>query len=229
MSVVNIRHIPARAQRADLPAGSSRAVVRNWPVPGPVPPPPPAPGAQLRAPSPSRGWRSPRRRAASSRGNRPVRASRTGARARADRSAAGDRAGRRHDLHRPGPGPAAQSRTAARSHDMSFDGMERRAGRPLRLGQPDLHRPAPRPGQVPAALGQPAADRDPGRTGAEARLDRRTGRRASRPVSGLPPGDEFDAALAAQGQGIPGGPRPQGRRHRRRRHDRRAEPRRAIL
>ena len=45
--------------------------------------------------------------------------------------------------------------------DMTLRRVERRAGRPLHLGQPDLHRPSPRPGQISAALGRLAAGPDP--------------------------------------------------------------------
>ena len=82
--------------------------------------------------------------------------------------------------------------------DMTLRRLERRSGRPLHLGQPDLHRPSPRPGQISAALGRPAAARDPAGPDPEAGLDRRPRRAAPRPGSGFPPATSFDAALAAQ-------------------------------
>ncbi len=38
-------------------------------------------------------------------------------------------------------------------HDISFELLDGRAGRPLRFGEPDLHGPAPRVGKISAALG----------------------------------------------------------------------------
>ena len=140
----------------------------------------------------------------------------------------GDRAGRRHDLHRRGAGSQgrARQRTDGR-HD--FRRLERRAGRPLHLGQPDLHRASPRAGQISAALGRSAADADPGGPDPQAGYRPATGSRCFARGSGLPAGDKYRRGARRAGQGIPGGPRPQGRRDRRRRHDRSAQPRRRIL
>ena len=140
-----------------------------------------------RAPwSPSRGWRSRRRRRAQP-WQSPAARAEPRAGARADRSAAGDRAGRRHDLHRPGAGPARGPRQrACCTTCRSTPGAARRSTSSLSVNPiyTDLRRGLVKYQQRWGDLPQVA---DPGRAGAEAGLDRRARRACCASGSGLPP------------------------------------------
>ena len=200
MAIVNIRHALLALSALALPR-PRRAIWRAVAAAVRTPPPPMPPQCRRRVAEP---WMAPppgRHRSRGARQHpRPARAARAAALEPIDLPPSVEQGVDMIYIDEDLVPRAVQDTVDAARHLLQR--VERRSGRHVRVDEPDLHRPSPRPRQVSPEVGRPAADRDPRRAGAEARLDRRPRRRCFAPASGFPTGGGYDAALATAGQGI---------------------------